>query len=1135
MFAGKSFGKFVAEDLLPGHGTRVYLAHQRNSQELGAYVVKVVSVAETGAADVSAAARRWMDGVSLQDRVAQDWHEVVAPVIERPTKAAEVVEALNSGNVWYVTRRYAGSMLDVLDGLAGNPAAAGLIWRVCSSITRGALAFKQVDAPGGGRRSHGNLKPGNILVSALPLVEGKTEIVVSDPAPVLVEGSAADPARIEEQFERADLVELGKVLFQLVAGRSLPGNWNWAGAWNSPESDVVRWRQVFAKAATQWRSLCQELLEAGTSVKPVSLADIERRLGMMQPRVSKPLLPKILALAAVLAVTGIGTAVFTIWQLRGVIVVQAPAPAGLTAEVTLRNRNVPADTRTGQLTNGVAEFQVKSGNTYEVTLQPTGEFRRLPAPPAQRQPVSPRSRKTNEFFVSFATLKVAAANASGQAVPADLSLGGETNLIKLPATLYLPPTNRQYQLNVDPAESASVYPTSLAILLDGAGSTLTTNVVLQTVIPGVANVNFRADVRLPLTYRFGTNVIELGRDAFRMQRNFQQGETVAIAVQPPHPWPEFKTNWTVPNVRTAEFPREFLNTNTLVQLKWPAETDPDRTEVWVGAGNTAPQRLGSVMVAQSSIFPPTAASYRFVFQRPGYRSVTNDNVQILPGVTNLVTLANLEAIYGFVVIAGNIPGFKVYTNDVQIASAATSNATVNLPPFATHKLRIVFSNDFGILPEQELTARVDPGETNRLSVAFTYVRVEIEPTPTNAMIYRLASNGEAVALVDRRFLQAPNATNRFRVEAEHFVTWERALGSALPGVILQPTPVLIAKKYPVYFEVFPDEAKLEDRAGVDTFTPGTNLLEFKNYTVLVKHPMLGRLTNTFGINPAVTVTQRWTLPAGRVSVATGQDGLNVKIFPDDPALAKLYREEYANEWLQVKDSNPWKTPILNANLPPGGYELVFSDGGESATNRIEIALNQATNVSLPKIVFLPPAYTNSLGMRFVKVPGQSAYISLAPVGRALFNSILDPTAKFPVIRGDRPAVTDQLPDNTGSPGTLPQASLTNMVEFCRLLTQQEAALFRQQLRDEKWRYELPELSDWQSGTGDPGFSILTIPDPNDNKKTVELPEIVVRNGKYYHSEKDPKRTLINVGSASLRQGRTDLGFRVVVRRQAAGQ
>jgi len=1127
MSAGKSFGKFVAEDLLPGQTRRVYLAHQRNSADLGSYVVKVVSVAETGAGDISAVSRRWLDGVSLQDRVAQDWHDVVAPVVERPTKAAEVVETLNSGQVWYVTRRYAGSFTELLASLGGNPAAASLIWTISRAVARGALAFKQVDAPSGGRRSHGNLKSGNILFSELPVVEGRTEIVVSDPAPVLAEGTGADPGQIEDRFERADLVALGRVLFQLVAGRALPDNFNWSAAWQSSEGDPARWRQVFAKAGATWRALCQELLEAGTSGQAGSLANIEQRLGAMQPRVSRPILPKILALAAVLVVTGIVSAVVAILQLRGEIVVQVPGAVALTADVTVRNRNRTDDTQTAPLVNGFAEFKVRSGNSYEITLQPTGEYRRLAAPASQRQNVKPRSRNTNDFFVAFATLRVAAASESAQPVEAVLSLGGETNSLALPATVFLPPTNRPYQLSIDPAESAGVYPTSLAILLDQAGASRTTNVVLQTVIPGVASVNFRADVRLPLTYRFGTNVLELGREAFRVQRNFQQGQTVAVTIQPPHPWPEFRTNWTVPGVRTAEFPREFLDTNTLVQLTWSAATDPDRTEILVGVGGGAPRRIGSALVSQQAVFPPSAAQYQFVFQRPGYKAVTNPAVRVTPGVTNLVVIPDLEAIYGFVFLSGNLPGFKVYTNSVLLGVAAGTNATVNLPPFVNHQLTIVYSNDFGELPPRAVTARVEPGETNRPPfLNFDFVEVQIDPDPPAANVYRLASAGERLPLPGRTYLQAPNATNLFLIEARHYHPTNYWLSDPRPRTLLRWPVRLDPILYPVVFEASPTQISLRGEGDKRPYARGTNRLVHGRYRVEAYHPMLGSEVREVVVEAPSVAPERWNLPFGTVSVVTGQDGLDVRIYPEEPNLRRRVQELYDFLWPRDDLQSMWQTPVTNANLAPGAYQLVFTDGGESATNRIEVALNRHLDVDLPQIVFLPPAFKNSLGMDFVKLPGQSAYISLEPVNRERFNQVLG--AARPLSYGNLPVVSRDDQD-------LPPASLANMLEFCQRLTAAELGQFKDgfKLRTAGWEYQLPSLAEWQEGAQRPNYVIATEPDELTGRPG-DLPEVVVNEGRYFESQRDPAKRALNLGGATLRNGRPSLSFRVVLRRTAPG-
>lgn len=802
MHEGKSFGKFVAEGLLSDQTRRVYLAHQRNSQEKGAYVVKVLSVDKTDATDLSGMARRWLDGVSLQDRVAQDWHDVVAPVVERPTKAAEVLEALNTGHVWYVTRRYAGSLSDVLGRLGGNPAPADVIWMVCRAVTRGVLAFKQVDTPAGGRRSHGNLKPGNILFSQLPVIEGRTEIVVTDPAPVLEEGDAANPARVEKEFEQSDLAEIGRVLFQLVAGRALPGDVDWSSVWNLPEADPVRWRQVFGRAAANWRSVCQELLQAGGAGEPPTLAGIDQRLATMKPRVEHAVLPKVIAVAALLIVTGVVSWLVTTRQIRGVIIVDVKNPPGLEADVTVRQRGRNQEVNTSPLVNGEAEFNLKSGYDYEVTVQPKGAFSRLAASTVP-QIVEPRSRTRLDVRIDFVRLMISAHDIKRKPVAAELTLDGNTNEIhSLPVSLYLAPTNRPHQLDIAPPKDIKVLSTNLIVMLNRSGETLETNVVLNPELPGFASVIFRAGETLPITFQVDDKSFELGRDRFQMPLQFRRGTRIRVTTRPPVPWEALSTNWIVPDTNRVEFPLGFLHLDTMVQLKWT--NTPTYSRLFVARNSDEkPELLGSIWDQRFTYFPPKPATYSFVVSCKGFRNWTNNEVAIQPGTTNVITIADLE------------------------------------------------------------------------------------PMPTKTMI----------------------------------------------------------------FEVSPPDAILSETGSHTGFSAGTNDLAYGTYSIVALHPMLGSITNTFVVDFSSATTQRWALPAGLVSISTGQAGLEVMVYPDDPNLARVYDDQNGNNWLRSGQPIPWTTPVVNAPLPPGGYSIVFSDGRNSATNHIQVALNQSTNIDLPQIKF----------------------------------------------------------------------------------------------------------------------------------------------------------------------------------------
>ncbi|HAV64202.1 MAG TPA: hypothetical protein DCY13_17780, partial [Verrucomicrobiales bacterium] len=805
MSPGKTFGKFVAEEPLSGHGGRVLLAHQRGSQELGGYVVKLVSVGG-GGSEAGAVARRWLDGISFQDRVAQDWHDVVAPIVDRPTKAAEVVEALNTGEVWYVTRRYDASLNEVLDQLGGNAASPLALWMICRAVARGAVAFKQVDAPSGGRRSHGKLSPGNVLIKGLPIAEGQTEIVVTDPAAVLEEGSAVDTSAIEDEFEKRDLLALGRILFQLVAGRRLGDDWNWADAWNSPEGNPNRWKLALGKAANSWRSLCQELLASEGARRP-SLADIDHRIGEMRPRPPKSKVPLIATAAAVV----LGIVLGVVWGLRDTavtIVVRVPEVPGLTADVSVYPVGDPAAGEVKPLIDGQAVFKV-TPLEYRITLQPTGAFRRLNAPESQRRAAEARRQVTNIFELEIAELRVGAVSETGSPVPGELVLAGETEGTRLASagttSLYLPYiTNKLYNVDIKPDAESGFSPVQLSVLLNRVQPLVSTNVVLQRAVAGLADVKFGSDYDLPLTYRYRNNAGEEIERSDSFWEKFRRGDSITVRVQPPYPWPESVIDWVVPETNVVEFPRGFSK-DTRLRFDW-SDNDPARTELWVAAGTDEVRSIGNLLDRQLMAFPSRDAQYRFVFQRTGFEPLTN-LVAIRSGITNDVAVPPLKAIYGIVELAGNLPGITVYTNGAFLKSTDTTNVTLHLPPDVPHELSLVYSNEFGVLNEQRLRTRVGPGGSTNLPYRFDYVRVEFAVEPTNALIQRVLADGSVARVPGGHFLQNPGDQTVFRFSAEHFkerqLTASRATGGSLPiPVVLEPM------LYGVVLQVEPPTAAL---------------------------------------------------------------------------------------------------------------------------------------------------------------------------------------------------------------------------------------------------------------------------------------------------------------------------------------
>ncbi|HAV64203.1 MAG TPA: hypothetical protein DCY13_17785, partial [Verrucomicrobiales bacterium] len=198
-----------------------------------------------------------------------------------------------------------------------------------------------------------------------------------------------------------------------------------------------------------------------------------------------------------------------------------------------------------------------------------------------------------------------------------------------------------------------------------------------------------------------------------------------------------------------------------------------------------------------------------------------------------------------------------------------------------------------------------------------------------------------------------------------------------------------------------------DKLSVGT---GPTSLKFGTYELEAWHPLLGSQVKEFTIDPLNVQTHRWELDYGAVDILTGQDGLKVKLFPQDSAVAaRLSEFAGGNDWPREDFTTMWRTPITNAFLPPGKYRIEFTDDEQKAEREFEVARRVSPGEpparhQFTDVAFLPATFQSSLGITLSKLVGQSTYISLVRLTRGQFNQIMD--ASLPeTAYSDRPVVT----------------------------------------------------------------------------------------------------------------------------------
>ncbi|MEI7730173.1 MAG: SUMF1/EgtB/PvdO family nonheme iron enzyme [Verrucomicrobiota bacterium] len=165
---------------------------------------------------------------------------------------------------WYVTKFYPLSAAKILN--ANFRLTERAFIRLIRGATRGALDLKRSC-----NRSHGNLKPENILVSNYRLA--KARVLVSDPAP----GGAKDA----QTLERKDLQALGRLMLSLVLRKPLTEEQ--ATALFPEIRKQAAWGEVCGKNADAWATLCATLLDPKLDSRTFGLEQLWKKVQSLTP------------------------------------------------------------------------------------------------------------------------------------------------------------------------------------------------------------------------------------------------------------------------------------------------------------------------------------------------------------------------------------------------------------------------------------------------------------------------------------------------------------------------------------------------------------------------------------------------------------------------------------------------------------------------------------------------------------------------------------------------------------------------------------------------------------------------------------------------------------------------------------
>ena len=208
---------------------------------------------------------------------------------------------LTPEGAWFVTDYYGrGTLKDYIDRKGDVDSAA--LRHVVYSVVAGCLALKRSR----GGKSHGNLKPSNVLLAGKPCPLKKTPLHLTDPHPAPLQLAKLDTddrqtggELLDKTLELQDLRAVGELILQLVESRLLPN----ADGYNWPVPGSVKWDSL-GKAGETWRGLCNRLLDPKFSVEQKSLENLEREF---RPSALTKKVPMILAWSGAVILLGIAS------------------------------------------------------------------------------------------------------------------------------------------------------------------------------------------------------------------------------------------------------------------------------------------------------------------------------------------------------------------------------------------------------------------------------------------------------------------------------------------------------------------------------------------------------------------------------------------------------------------------------------------------------------------------------------------------------------------------------------------------------------------------------------------------------------------------------------------------------------
>jgi hypothetical protein len=635
------------------------------------YVIKVFSsggLHEAGESDThapdDAVSARLLELFSLQQKAAANCPHI-APILGTGKDFR--------GNAWYATRFYPRSIQKVIAGrVALNKEA---FFHVFTAVAAGLQALKKTCG-----RSHGNLKPANVLIS------GGESIVDSE---VVVADAALENGGDTAKLEIADLRTIGEIIYQLVRRRELESRDDLF----LPLLSTKEWTSVFGRQTKQWLAICNRLLDPNLSLSTYSLDQLERDLAGLKPK-KAPVLP-IAAVSAAALVLALGLGWF-FWQKsnkKSLLITSDPVGATIAIDIEgFQPQSTPADGKPleVEVPEGQSDFIIKAvypGLSEQVTnivVQEAG---------------------SHDVAFRFPYGSVAITSEPANAVvKIDSNEVGRTPCV----VNYLKPASVTFQVDLQGHES-----TNATVVVNLGGKT-PLHATLAKISEADATIEFESDVGDTI---FQVNNEDVDTPARYAKKALPPGAYTFTATI--KEWNITKTtNFTVKAGDSKKAKFAF----GLARLE--LTSSPPGAKVQEGANE-----LGTTPFEKR--FPPGKRT--FTLDLPGH-DATNIVINFTENQV-LQTNITLETAYGFLVLSSDPPGAEILSSG-KVIGRANGNPIPVLPVPASHTLIARYPG----LSDKTETLEVQKRKQKASKFQFDYGTVIFETVPTNAVVKVAGTN-----------------------------------------------------------------------------------------------------------------------------------------------------------------------------------------------------------------------------------------------------------------------------------------------------------------------------------------------------------------------------------------------------------